>query len=172
MRIGRKNQNRGVTLIEVMIATLAVLVVIVGVMNFQYYCAMDAYEADVRVKSGRLGLVLLEGWKTAQGDVLAYDPADQFTLPPLDDLTPINDPSIPQLGTPFKYYRIGINGIMYFVTLSYDEVDDEPSTSRVLRKLNVAIAWSRDYGSETLTFELRRFISLTKYANYIPLPPS
>lgn len=171
MRMGRKKQNRGVTLIEVMIATLAVLVIVIGVMNFQYYCAMDAYEADVRVKAGRLGLILLEGWKTAQGDVLDYDPADQFGLPPLDDFTPINDPGLLPLSIPFKYYRIGIDGVMYFVTLSYDEVDDEPSTSRVLRKLNVAIAWNRDYGSNTLVFELRRFISLTKYTNYIPLPP-
>jgi hypothetical protein len=56
-----------------MVASLAVFVVVVGAMNFQYYCAMDARKADVRATAGRLGLLLLEAWKTVEGDA-DYDP--------------------------------------------------------------------------------------------------
>ncbi len=171
MKRVRKQLNKGVTLIEVMVATLAVFVILVGVMNFQYYCALDARIADVRATAANLGQLLLEGWNAVQGEAVLYDPATQFGPPPLNDLSLIGDPGIPGLtpGNVFKTYRIGINGVKYFVKLSYqDEADANPGTQRRLRTLNVAIAWSRDFGSETLTFGPTRLVRLTKQTSYIP----
>jgi hypothetical protein len=168
MKRVRKQLNKGVTLIEVMVASLAVFVILVGVMNFQYYCALDARMADVRATAARLGQVLLEGWNAVQGEAVLYDPAMQFGSAPLNDLTPIGDPGIPRLINVFKTYMIGINGVKYFVTLSYEDQDIAPATPRRLRTLNVAIAWSRDFGSDTLTYGPTRLVRLTKQTSYIP----
>jgi len=43
-----------------MVASLAVFVIFIGAMNFQYYCATAARKADVRATAARLGLLLLE----------------------------------------------------------------------------------------------------------------
>ena len=60
-------QNRGGTLVEVMMGVLVLMVVLIGVLNYQYFCALDARKSDVRVKASRLGLLLLEGWKAVEG---------------------------------------------------------------------------------------------------------
>ena len=161
----RKQQNRGLTLIEVMIAAFAILVIIIGVMNFQYYCALDARKADVRATAGRIGLLLLEGWNT-EGGIETYNPIADFGQPPLDDFGLGGTPGIPGLDNMLgdECYRIKVNGAYYFVKLSYQDMADD------LRMLNASIAWSRDYGSDTLDYHSRRLVSLTKYAYYSPAP--
>ncbi len=160
MNMGRtpKRRNAGVTLIEVMVAALTVTVIVVGVMQYQYHCALDAHKADVQATGARLALLIMEGWKTVLGDV-TYDPLDDFDLILVGEFTSIPDPGIPGLPTFFRAYRIDVDGVKYFVKLSYD--DTSPP-----RNLNVAVAWSRDFGSDTLDFAARRLVSLTKYATY------
>ncbi len=160
-----KKPNKGVTLIEVMVASLAVFVILVGVMNFQYYCALDAHMADVRATAANLGQLLLEGWNAVEGDVLLYDPATEFDEPPLDNFVTVADPGLPGLANVFRVYRINLDGIVYFVKLSYA---DNGIVTPIRRTLNVSIAWSRDWGSTTLDFEARRLVRLTKYADYAP----
>jgi hypothetical protein len=154
-----------------MAATLVVMVILIGVMNFQYYCALAAHKADVRACATRLGLLLLEGWKTQLGDVLTYDPRADFSFifSPAEfsaAISPIpGNPPILGGGTAFRYYTIMVDGVRYFVKLSYE--DDDPAAPRRLRTLNVAVAWSRDFGSATLEYDRRREVRLTKYANWL-----
>lgn len=169
--MGRNLQKRndGVTLIEVMVAALAIAVVVIGAMQFQYFCALDAHKADVRAKAIRLGLLLLDGWENVKGDIL-YNPIVDFGELPLDVIGTA-DPGIPGLTNSFgdKCYRLKVDGAYYFVKLSYEDIDfgDPPG---ILRKLNVAVAWSRPYNSVTLEFHSRRLVRATKYATYVPLP--
>jgi hypothetical protein len=160
MNMGRipKKRNRGVTLIEVMIASLAVIVILVGVMQFQYLCALDAHKADVQATGARLGLLVMEGWKVVAGE-LTYDPLNDFNLILVNEFVSIPDPGIPGLPTFFRAYRVDVDGVKYFVKLSYDDTSAP-------RTLNVAVAWSRDFGSETLEFDAGQLVSLTKYATY------
>lgn len=164
-----KKRNDGVTLIEVMIAALAIAVVVVGAMQFQYFCALGAHKADVRVKAIRLGLLLLDGWKAVEGNHILYNPIVEFGEPPLDNFIGTADPGIPGLPDLLgnQCYRIQVDGVYYFVKLSYQDMDfgDPPG---ILRKLNVAVAWSRPYNSVTLEFDSRRLVRATKYATYVP----
>lgn len=57
----------GLTLIEVMVAITVVVVGILGAAMFRYVSALDARKADVQVGAGRVGLLILEGWKGAAG---------------------------------------------------------------------------------------------------------
>ena len=160
----RKQRNKGLTLVEVMVAAAAVLIIVVGAMNFQFYCALDARKADVRATAGRLGLLLLEGWNT-QGGIETYNPIADFGQPPLDNFAgDVSAPEIPGLDNVLNCYRIKLDGAYYFVKLSYEDIADEP------RMLNASVAWSRNFGSDTLDFHSRRLVSLTKYAYYTPEP--
>lgn len=164
MKKFRIKQNRGGTLVEVMVAALVLMVIFIGVLSYQYFCMLDARRTDVRVKASRLGLLLLEGWKTVEGSD-TYDIVSDFDQPPLTDFSnPGSLDDVPGLPNVLqgRSFRIDIDGIKYFVKLSYDD-------STAPRTLNTAVAWNRDYGAETLDFNSRRLIRLTKYANF-PIP--
>lgn len=151
-------------MVEVMVATLVLMVIFIGVLSYLYFCAMHARIADVQVRAGRLGLLLLEGWKTVEGDA-NYDVVSNFDKLPLGDFdNPGTLPDIPALPNLLqgRSYRINIDGVNYFVKLSYDDTSAP-------RTLNAAVAWNRSYDAETLDFNSSRLVSLTKYANF-PIP--
>lgn len=160
-------RNNALTLIEVMIALLIAIIIVIGVLSYMYACALNAREADARATAARLGLLLIEGWKIKVGDTIDYDPKTDFydnTLIPFDIFsdsykTIPEDP--PGLTNTFRYHLIGINSINYFVKMSY--VDDATNQ----RILNVAVAWNRDHGADSLDdYDFSRLVSQTKYARY------
>lgn len=161
-----RKRSRGVTLIEVMVAVLAVIVIVIGAMNFQYYCARDARMADARAMAVRLGLLLLEDWRVDQG-VDSYDPQSASPVPPWTEFDDDGgDPGLPGLAYVLgdDCYLIRLGGVYYFVKLSYQ--DDDPEAPRRLRTLNATIAWLPDFGSSTENFSNRSvkpFVRLTKY---------
>jgi prepilin-type N-terminal cleavage/methylation domain-containing protein len=168
MNMGRilKKRNRGLTLIEVMVAAAAILVVLIGAMSFQMYCARDARRADVRAVAGRLGLLLLENWRSIQGTdtfdplaVLNYYPAE-FTI--------VNDAGNdggsgyePAL----RRFVVRVENIYvdYHVTLSYS--DSDPLDG--LRNLVVCVAWRSRYTLPALDEE----VNVMTRAHYVPPPP-
>jgi len=169
MKRVRKQLNKGVTLIEVMVASLAVCVILVGVMNFQYYCAMDARKADVRAVAGRVGLILLENWKAIQGDD-AFDPVLVLNYYP-GQFTIVNG-SGNDGGTgyepAFRRFVVRVNNmrIDYHVTLSYSDSEIDPLHGR-LRNLAVCVAWKRDPSIAAPD----RQVNLMTRAHYVPAPP-
>ncbi|HUT31667.1 MAG TPA: hypothetical protein VMX13_17895 [Sedimentisphaerales bacterium] len=170
MKANGTKQKSGLTLVEVMVAALAALVIVIGTMGYQYHCALDARKADVRVTGARLGLLLLDAWKTMLGDTVVYDPKTDLgtTLPvAFTEFTLISPPpgDPPGLATSFRYYRIEINGAKFFVKMSYQDQPQPPRTDP-LRLLNVRVAWNRDdFKSTTLTSNYQS-VSFSKYAYY------
>jgi hypothetical protein len=170
MKMNKSRRNNGLTLVEVMVAALAALVIVIGSMAYQYHSARDARKADARVTAGRLGLLLLDAWKTVLGDTALYDPKANLgpTLPiAFKEFTLIEPPpgDPPGLANPFRYYRIEVNGIKYFVKLSYEDQDRPPRVDP-LRLLNVRVAWNRDdLQSSTLANEYKS-IGFSKFAYY------
>ena len=162
----RKHYDKGLTFVEVMITLLVVLIIAIGVMSYMYATAAHAHLADVRATASRLGLLLLEGWKTQAGDILLYDPQIDFdinTLIPFNEFASIPNPSddMPELENVFKYYRIRIDYMQYFVKVSYQY------SANGQQELNVAIAWDRNSGDNTLDYSHSRLISQTKFATYV-----
>lgn len=159
-------QNRragGATLVEIMIATVVVLVVVTGIMGYRYYSALDAKKAEVRVVSGRISLLLLEGWK-GTGGATDYDPelifASEFPIS-----TSVVGPAVPTdfSGTLFNLlnsYEIIIDNVYYYTTLAYlDETITEPQT------LNICTAWRHDYQQGTIS-DTDKSVRLTTYTEY------
>jgi hypothetical protein len=159
MRRKARKLNIGVTLIEVMVASLAVLVVAIGAMNFQYYCALDARRADVKVTAGRLGLLLLEGWNLASGSNTYY-PLGPLNRPEFTIIDPEDNDGVDGFSDELGRFIVKVNsiGVEYHVTLSYSDPAAGP------RKLNASIAWHSN--SEETEFSPRNKVSLTTYLFY------
>jgi len=130
--------NRALTLIEIMISLLIVAIAIVGAMMYRYYSASNARLADVHAGAGKVGLLVLEGWKGKAGD-LSYDPSSDVGPEVLgcDDITigGIDNGVYPvQLTGGVKTY--------YYVRLTYDEdVDGDGSDDPGIRKLMVEVTY-------------------------------
>ena len=169
MRMMRK-LNKGVTLVEVMAALVIALVIAIGMMSYQYAGAQHARKTDVRVTGSRIGLLLLESWVAAGGidDIDIYDPAEKLALGselpfPSDNFVPDAGLSaVLGLGTPFRSYGIFTNGTWFWVKLTYEPIEVN------LRELGVSVAWSLDFGSETLEYDPQRLIHFSKYVIYVP----
>jgi len=140
-----KKRNRGVTLVEVMVAALVVLVVVVGAMAYQGACALNARRADARATASRLGLLVLEGWKSAGANVTAFDPTDnQFdlSLPTGLNTTGVG---LGGVGTELGRYVTRINGVNYYMTLIYSAGYVYPTPPGAPPPmLTVLTAWNRD----------------------------
>ena len=162
-------------MIEVMIALGGFLVAIVGALSFQYYCAVDTREADVRAGANRVALLMLEGWRGSGGrvppSVFAFNPKEEFepltvTDGPLEsiDTTVVG---LTGIGTELPFsYKVVANRTNYFVTLSYNDDVSGTEGDRILRTLGVTVAWSRNYKAESLD-ELVRSVSLTTFVEIV-----
>lgn len=155
----------GFTLIEVMITLIVALVVAIGVITYMYATAVNARLADEKANATRLGLLLLEGWKTQLGDIIDYNPKTDFddeTLIPFQEFADLgSSENPPGLSDFFKYYRIKLDGTQYFVKMSYhDDADNQ-------RELNVSVAWDRNSRDGTLDFNPMFFIAQSKFAHYV-----
>ncbi len=166
MKRALKHNQRGLTLIEVMISMFIILIIVIGVMSYMYACAVNANLADMKAGAARLGLLLLEGWRTQLGDASgAYDPKTDFddnTLIPFtqfSDVSPADNP--PGLSSNFKYYIIGIDGVQYFVKMSYQDGANSQ------RELNVAVAWDRNSKDNALDYNPLFLVRQTKFASYV-----
>ena len=161
--LGKNKKCAGGSLVEILIATVVVLVVVTGIMGYRYYSALDAKKAEVRAAAGRVSVLLLEGWKGTGGDI-AYDPelifASEFPI----SASAIG-PAVPIdfSGTPFNLlnsYEIIINDVYYYTTLAYlDETATEPQT------LNICTAWRHDY-QQGIIDSADKSVKLTTYTEY------
>jgi len=147
MNMGRilKIRRRGVTLIEVMVAALVVLVVVVGAMAYQAACAINARKADASATASRLGLLVLEGWKSAGANITAFNPTDdQFDLN-LPNQINTTSVGLGGVGTELGRYEIAVNGVTYYMTLIYSaDYVYPPPPGAPPAMLTVLTAWNRD----------------------------
>ena len=167
-------KNHGLTLIEIMVTIVIIAIGVIGAMAFRYYCALDARKADIHITAGRVGLLLLEGWKgtggyvTGDPDAVAFNPVGHFgpSFGPSMDISDSNPagwpPGLIDLTGILGSYRIFANRVNYYVTLSYQDVEapaDEP------RILNVSVAWSRDNSPGGLDSSYKT-VNLTTYVTH------
>jgi prepilin-type N-terminal cleavage/methylation domain-containing protein len=154
---------RGMTLIEIMIATVVVLVVVTGIMAYRYYSALDAKKAEVRAMAARVSLLLLEGWK-GTGGATDYDPEVAFEAEfPIS--VSVFGPEIPTdySGTLFNLlgtYEIIVEDVYFYTTMAYlDETLTEPQT------LNICTAWRHNYQDGSIS-DTDKSVRLTTYTEY------
>ena len=134
----RNHYDKGLTLIEIMVSLLVVAIGLLGAMSFRYYGARNARIADVHADAGRVGLLILEGWKGAAGR-LDYDPQ-------IDIGTEVQASADISIGKPSDgQYPVQLTGgtdTCYYVSLSHDEdVDGDGTIDPGIRKLMVSVTY-------------------------------
>lgn len=163
--INMKNQRKGLTLIEVMVAAVVVVFAVLGAMAFRYVTALDARKADIQISAARVGLLLLEGWKAEKGGN-TYNPANDFPASANGIVivsTSAGGPAVPTgftaLGTSGTgQFQIKDNEMYFYATLSYKEVANVP------RKLNAIVGW-RPGAAQGAGGGATQNIKLTAYVN-------
>ena len=133
----------GFTLVEIVISILIIMVLVSGVMAYQYHSTCDVRLSEIQITAARLSMLLLEGWKGDQA-AIDFDPVSAFS----SEITITNSAYGPEIPTDkdgasftlLGYYEIEAENAYYYVTLSWSEASSlEP------RILNVTTAWKHDY---------------------------
>lgn len=137
----------GFSLVEVMISVLIVMVLVAGVMGYQYRSTHDVKLSEVQAAAARLSMMLLEGWKGVDG-IPGFDPVSTFTELQIESVP--SGPAVPDDAalTVLDYYEIQDEDTCYYVTLAWAEADVQQP-----RLLHVTTAWRRDYARGSLTGE-------------------
>ncbi|MHC4645457.1 MAG: type IV pilus modification PilV family protein [Planctomycetota bacterium] len=150
MSARRTKSRSGVTLIEIIVATVVILVAIIGAMSYRYYSILDARNAKVYATAGRVGSLLLENWRGTGGRSTPgeqFDPQDlRFGSGLIRSAISAAGPAVPVDLQAFGTYAFIVDGATYYATLSYrdDAAED-------LRVLNVCVGWPDKYPSGAYT---------------------
>ena len=140
MTAKRSRAASGFTIIEIMAATVILMVAVLGTSAFRYTAALGARRADAQTAAARIGLLLTESWRGAS-DPNTFDPM------PLADGEPgsalVIENSYVSLEAPAGFtvlgtYRITADDFGYDAVLSWKDV-----SGGGLRALNVIVAWDQ-----------------------------
>jgi len=123
------HRANGVTLVEIIVATVVLAVAVLGVLNYQYHATRRTQLAQDELTATRTARLLLEDWKSAGGDE-NYDPT---TL----------EMGIKPTGVADRYL-IRVNDLPMFATLEWRDVDHDPEASVTLRQIQVHLRWRQD----------------------------
>ena len=126
----------GFTLVEVIITIAVLSVVSLGAMGYQYHAVRRAKIGQTKMAAARLGSLLLESWKSRGGSD-AFDPTTQNL-------------GISELENGDRY-RVTIDQIPFYITLTSDVKDANETTGVSLRQLSVFVQWNADYSEQIPT---------------------
>ena len=144
MKFRRYRARLAFTITETIIASIILVIAIIGTAAYRYQAAMSAHKTDLYSTGVRTALLLCEGWAGADGDS-TFNPVTTFS-PQLNISTSATGTAAPTGYTKLGYYKIIIDGVSYFATLSWKNI----STGGV-RSLHVVVKWDLcDRGTNTL----------------------
>jgi len=163
MTVKRHRYQPGLTFVELLIATVILLIAVIGTAAFRYHAALGARKADLRTTAARTTLLLCEGWRGA-AEPNAFNPETQLDALVEDasfDIDQLSEPggslSVPSGFTLLGAYRITIDNVEYYAVLCWQDV------ALGLRALNVVVAWNqRGYGPDS-GFSPDKSFALTTY---------
>lgn len=152
----RKN-NKGVSIVELMIAVAVISVAVFGGVSYRLSAALSYKKAIYNNIAARVALTLCESWSGTIGST-AYDPVAHLNS---DDMSVSSDsgPATPSGFSSIGAYMVIVDETPCYANLSYKDIDSS------LRALNVTVAWAqRDKQTSTLGDMDKRY-ELTTYVN-------
>ena len=168
MKIRKRRFARAVTLIEVMAAISILLISAMGALSYQYFSAKDAQKARAQVIATRIGLLLLEDWKSTGGSK-EYNPQ---TLG-LGFSSPLPIPSHFSMGVgvgdaaPLRdaVHDITVDDVPMMVMLTWVDVAQDDVSGVMLRQLNIEVQFGATWQDETIKkqYEGLKPVILTAY---------
>jgi type IV pilus assembly protein PilV len=124
----------GVTLVELVVATLILAVASLGALTYQYHAVKRAKTARSEITAAQLTQLIIEDWKSNGGSEF-YDPLEL-------------DLGLESTGTD-RLYKMTLNEFPMWIQLWYGDVDTDEAAGVTLREIRVTISWRRDYLDQT-----------------------
>ncbi len=168
MKIHKRRFARAVTLIEVMTAMAILIISSTGALSYQYFSAKDAQKARAQVIATRIGLLLLEDWKSTGGSK-EYNPqtlglgfSSPLPIPShfsmgqgVGDAAPLHD----------AVHDITVDDIPMMVMLTWIDVARDDVSGVILRQLNIEVQFGTSWQDATTRkqYEGLKPIILTTY---------
>jgi prepilin-type N-terminal cleavage/methylation domain-containing protein len=130
-------RNRGLTLLEIVLAILILSIVSVGCLGYQYFATRMAVRANAEMTVTRTARLILDNWKKAGGN-------ETFAPTSLDV-------GFEKKGTGSQaQYQITTNQIPMTVELDWNDVDQDTIAAVTLRQIQVTVRWRSDYQDSEL----------------------
>jgi Tfp pilus assembly protein PilV len=149
---GWNSRCNGFSLLDVIIASVVLLIAIVGTCSYRYYSALDQRKAAMQTSAARAALLLCESWRGLQGATTCNPTTWNLSGVAISAGT---GPAVPSGFTTLNSYAITTNNYNYTATLSWQDI------SAGLRALNVTIAWpTSGFGTANNSY------TLTSYTTY------
>ena len=146
MTVKRPKSAAGFTLIETIISIVVLMIIVLGTSAFRLTAALGARKADLRIAATRTALLLYESWRGVS-DPNTFEPTQLANdVPDLAIEASDEGPVVPAGFTALGSYRIVVDGVNYYATLSWKDI------SPGLRALSIVVAWERR-GSNAGGFE-------------------
>lgn len=125
--------RRAFSLVEAMISVVMLVIAVIGTASYRYCAALEVRRSDAQVTAARMGLMVFEGWRGANGNG-TYDPVTCFSsdLEITELIGSYNHAGFALLGV----YKVTVDDIDYYVLLSSRDV--QPG----LKRLNIVVDWS------------------------------
>jgi prepilin-type N-terminal cleavage/methylation domain-containing protein len=146
------HSNKGVTLIEALIAAVIVSILALGGLVYQYLGATHFRVAHAELTATRVGQLLIEDWKgSGAPDIDNYD----ATTLGVGFEKPIDGDN--------SYYAITVDGLKMHLWLTYEDIDVDDFAGVTLRQISVKIQWRKDFRSADVETDDPSIV-LTTYA--------
>ena len=146
------------TLIEIMVASVVLLIAVLGTSSIRYHTVLNARKAEAQISAARVGSLLCESWRGFLGNA-AYDPVASLN-PDVDIVVSVEGPAVGTGYTGLGSYKVIIDEMNFYSTLSWQDV------SAGLRLLNVSVSWDQR-GYDTAAFaDADKTIALSTYASF------
>ena len=116
-----------------MISVVMLVIAVIGTASYRYCAALEVRRSDAQVTAARMGLMVFEGWRGANGNG-TYDPVTCFSsdLEITELIGSYDHAGFALLGV----YKVTVDDIDYYVMLSSRDV--QPG----LKRLNIVVDWS------------------------------
>jgi Tfp pilus assembly protein PilV len=124
--------RRGFSLLDVIIASVVLIIAILGTTSYRYHSALDERKAAMQTAAARVALLLCESWRGVHGDTTCNPTA--WNLYGVS-ISAGSGPAVPSGFTSLNSYAITTNNFNYTATLSWQNI------STGLRVLNITIVW-------------------------------
>ncbi|MHC4624696.1 MAG: type IV pilus modification PilV family protein [Planctomycetota bacterium] len=156
----RRKYRAALTFIEIMIATVILLVAVLGTSAFRYSTALNARMADLQATASRIGLLLCESWR-GSSDPNTFDPTvlsddSGFVIEASGHSV---DSGLPAGFTALGTYRVAAEGVDYYVVLSWKDLFTD------LRALNVTVIWDQRGSNTSYDGRVDKSFRLTTYVS-------
>ena len=155
----RWTRSRGFTLVEVAVSILLVATIILAALGVRYLAVKQARRGDAYNTAGKLGQMLLEGWRSS-GAPATYDPIARFAGQTVIVITTTTmAPPAPTGFTTLGRYQVVLDNVNYYVTLAYineDVMTQQPAV------LHAVVGFRHNYQAASVATSAN-YVRLTTY---------